>query len=156
MVCHSLLQWTTFCHNSLLWPVHLGWPCTAWLMASLSYQAPSPWQGRDHSSQFPRRVVPIPKKGSARECVSHWIIALISHARKVMFKILHARPQCYENQGLPDVQNGFRNGRRTRDQIANSHWIIEKAREFQKNIHLCFMDYTIAFDCVDRDKLESS
>ena len=70
-----------------------------------------------------------------------------------MSKILHARPQCYENQGLPDVQNGFRNGRRTRDQIANSHWIIEKAREFQKNIYLCFTDYSKAFDYVDHDKL---
>ena len=70
-----------------------------------------------------------------------------------MFKILHARPQCYENQGLPDVQNGFRNGRTTRDQIANSHWIIEKAREFQENIYLCFTDYSKAFDYVDHDEL---
>ena len=79
------------------------------------------------------RVAPIPKKGSTRECASHQIISLISHGSKVMFKILHARPQCYENQGLPDVQAGFRNGR-TRGQVANSYWIIEKAREFQKNI----------------------
>ena len=145
MVCHSLLQWTTFCHNSLLWPVHLGWPCTAWLMASLSYQAPSPWQGRDHSSQFPRRVVPIPKKGSARECVSHWIIALISHASKVMLKILHVRLRPYANQELPGVQTGFRKARGTRDQVANIHSIIEKPREFQKNIYLCFVNYTKAF-----------
>ena len=70
-----------------------------------------------------------------------------------MFKILHAKPQCYENQGLPDGQAGFKNGRRTGDQIANSHWIIEKAREFQKNTYLCFIDYAKAFDCVDHDKL---
>ena len=77
--------------------------------------------------------------------------ALIFHASKVMFKILHARPQCYENQGLPDVQNGFRNGRRTRDQITNIRWIIEKAREFQKNT--CFINYAKAFDCVDHNRL---
>ena len=73
-----------------------------------------------------------------------------------MLKILHARLQNYGNQELPDVQAGFRKGRGTRNKIANLCWIIEKAREFQKNIHLCFMDYTIAFDCVDHDKLESS
>ena len=73
-----------------------------------------------------------------------------------MLKILYARLKHYANQELPDVQAGFRKGRGTRNKIANLCWIIEKAREFQKNIHLCFMDYTIAFDCVDHDKLESS
>ena len=80
-------------------------------------------------------------------------IALISHASKVMLKILQARLQQYVNQGLSDVQAGFRKGRGTRDQIANIRWIIEKAREFQKNIYFCFIDYTKAFDCVDHNTL---
>ena len=78
---------------------------------------------------------------------------LHSHAGKVMLKILQARLQQYMNRELPDVQAGFRKGRGTRDQIANFHWIIEKAREFQKNIYFCFIDYTKAFDCVDHNKL---
>ena len=78
---------------------------------------------------------------------------LISHASKIMLKILHARLQQYVNQELPDVQAGFRKGRGTRDQIANTHWIIEKTREFQKNVYFCFIDYTKAFDCVDHNKL---
>ena len=80
-------------------------------------------------------------------------IALISHVNKVMLKILQARLQQYMNCGLPDVQAGFRKGRGTRDQIANILWIIEKAREFQKNIYFCFIDYAKAFDCVDHNKL---
>ena len=80
-------------------------------------------------------------------------VALISHASKVMLKVLHARFQHYANQEIPDVQGGFREGRGTRDQIANIHWIIEKAREFQKNIYLYFIDYAKAFDGVDHDKL---
>ena len=80
-------------------------------------------------------------------------IALISHASKVMFKILQGRLQQYMNRELPDVQAGFRKGRGTRDQIANIHWFIEKAREFQKNIYFCFIDYAKAFDCVGHNKL---
>ena len=80
-------------------------------------------------------------------------IALISHASKVMLKILQARLQQYMNRELPVVQAGFRKGRGTRDQIANICWIIEKAREFQKNIYFCFIDYVKAFDCVDHNKL---
>ena len=80
-------------------------------------------------------------------------IALISHASKVMLKILQARLQQYVNRDLPDVQAGFRKGRGIRDQIANIRWIMEKAREFQKNIYFCFMDYAKAFDCVDHNKL---
>ena len=80
-------------------------------------------------------------------------IALISHASKVMLKILQARLQQYLNREHPDVQAGFRKGRGTRDQIANIHWIIEKAREFQKSIYFCFIDYAKAFDCVDHNKL---
>ena len=77
----------------------------------------------------------------------------ISHAIKVMLKIFQARFQQYMNHELPDVQAGFRKGRGTRDQIANNHWIIEKAREFQKNIDSCFIDYAKIFACVDHNKL---
>ena len=80
-------------------------------------------------------------------------VALISHASKVMLKIFQARLQQYVNRELPDVQAGFRKGRRTRDQIANIHWIMEKAREFQKNICFCFSDYAKAFGCVDHHTL---
>ena len=90
---------------------------------------------------------------SAKEFSNYCTIALISHARKVMLKILQARLQHYVNQELPYVQAGFRKGRGTRDQIANIHWIIEKEREFQKNIYFCFIDYAKDFDCVDHNKL---
>ena len=83
-------------------------------------------------------------------------LALISHASKVMLKILQARLQQNMNHELPDVQAGFRKVRGTRDQIANIHWIMEKAREFQKNIYFCFIDYAKAFDCVDHHKLKNS
>ena len=85
----------------------------------------------------------------AKECSNYRTIALISHASKVMLKMLQARFQQYVNRELPDVQAGFRKGRGTRDQIANIPWNIEKAREFQKNIYFCFIDYAKAFDCVD-------
>ena len=94
-----------------------------------------------------------PKKGNAKECSNYRRIALISHTSKVMFKILQARFQQYVNHELPDVQAGFRKGRGTRDQIANICWIMQKAREFQKNIYFCFIDYAKAFDCVDHNKL---
>ena len=80
-------------------------------------------------------------------------IALISHASKVMLKILQARLQQYVNHEFPDVQAGFRKGRRTRDQTANIHWIMEKGRKFYKNIYFCFIDNVKAFDCVDHSKL---
>ena len=95
----------------------------------------------------------IPKKGNGKECSNCHTIALISHASKVMLKILHATLQQYVNRELPDVQAGFRKGRGTRDQIANIRWIMEKARDFQKNIYFCFIDYAKAFDCVDHNKL---
>ena len=95
----------------------------------------------------------VPKKGNAKEYSNYCTIALTSHASKVMLKILQARLQQYVNHELPDVQAGFRKGRETRDQIANIHWIIKKAREFQKNIYFCFIDYAKAFDCVDHNKL---
>ena len=96
--------------------------------------------------------IPVLKKGNAKECSNYRTIALISHTSKVMLKMLQARLQQYMNRELPDIQTGFRKGRGTRDQIANIHWIIEKAREFQKNIY-CFIDYTKAFDYVDHNKL---
>ena len=106
--------------------------------------------GKLSSGHWKRSVfIPIPKKGNAKESSNYRTIALISHTSKVMLKILQARLQQYVNRELPDVQAGFRKGRGTRDQIANIHWIIEKAREFQKNIYFCFIDYAKAFDCVD-------
>ena len=97
--------------------------------------------------------VPIPKKGNAKECSNYLTTALISHTSKVMLKILQARLQQYVNQELPDVQARYRKGRGNRDQIANIHWIIQKAREFQKDIYFCFIDYLKAFACVDHNKL---
>jgi len=97
--------------------------------------------------------IPIPKKGNAKECSNYRTIALISHASKVTLKILQARLQQYMNCELSDAQAGFRKGRGTRDQIANICWLIEKAREFQKNIYFCFIDYAKAFDCVNHNKL---
>ena len=96
---------------------------------------------------------PNPKKGNAKECSNYHTIALISHAREVMLKILQARLQQYMNHELSDVQAAFRKGRGTRDQIANIHWITEKAKESQRNIYFCFIDYAKAFDCVDHNKL---
>ena len=89
----------------------------------------------------------------SKECSNYHTMALMSHASKIMLKILQARLQQYMNHELPDVQAGFQKGRGTRDQIANIHWIIQKAREFQKNIYFCFIDYDKAFDCVDQNKL---
>ena len=97
--------------------------------------------------------ISIPKKHNAKECSNYHKIALVSHASKVMLKILQARLQQYMNQELLDVQIGFQRDRGTRDQTANIHWIIEKTREFQKIIYFCFTDYTKAFHCVDHSKL---
>ena len=97
--------------------------------------------------------ISIAKKGNTKKCANYCTIALISHACQVMLKILQARLQQYMNHELPDVQAGFRKARGTRDQIANIPWIIEKAREFQKNIYFCFIDYAKVFDCVDHNKL---
>ena len=97
-----------------------------------------------------------PKEGQCQRISDYYTTALSSHASKVVLKILQTRLQQYVNQELPDVQARFRKGRGTRDQIANIHWIIEKAREFQKNTCLCFTDYAKAFDCVYHNKLEYS
>ena len=96
---------------------------------------------------------PIPKKGNAEECSNYSTIAHISHASKVMLKILQARLQQYMNHELPDVQTGFQKGRGTRNQIANIRWIIIKAEEFRKNIYFCFIDYAKDFDCMDHQNL---
>ena len=114
-----------------------------------------PW---NLTQQWPRDwersvFIPIPKKSNTKECSSYLTTALISHANKVMPKILQARLQQYVNWELPDVQAGFRKGRGTRDQISNIPWIIEKPREFQKNIYFCFIDHTKATDCVDHNIL---
>ena len=92
------------------------------------------------------------KKGSAKECSNYYTIELISHASKAMLKI-QATLQQYVNRELSDIQAEFRKGRGTRYQTANIHWIVEKSREFHKNIYFCFLDYAKAFDCMDHDKL---
>ena len=115
------------------------------------------WKTQQWPQDWKRSVfIPIPKKDNAKEYSNYPTIALISHASKVMLKILQARLQQYMNCELPDVQTGFRKGRGTRDQVANIHWIIEKPREFQKSIYFCFIDYAKTFDCVDHNKLENS
>ena len=100
--------------------------------------------------------IPIPKKGNAKGCSTFCTIAVTSHASKVMLKILQARLRQYMNHELPDVQAGFRKGKGTRDQIANIRWITGKAREFQKNIYFCCIDYAKAFDCEPKQTLENS
>ena len=106
------------------------------------------WKTQPWPRDWKRSVfIPIPKKDNSKECSNYCTIAVISHTSKVMLKILQARLQQYMNCELPDVQAGFRKGRRTRDQIANICWIIKKAREFQKNVYFCFINYTKAFDC---------
>ena len=113
------------------------------------------WKTQQWPQDWKRSVfIPIPKKGNAKECSNYRTIALILHASKVRLKILQASLQQYVNRELPEVQAGFRKGRGTRGQIANICCIIEKAREFQKNIS--FIDYAIAFNCVDHNKLENS
>ena len=97
----------------------------------------------------------ITKKGNAKKCSNYCTFALISHASKVMLKILQSRLKQYMNHELPDAQAGFRKGRGTRDQIPNIHGIIKKAREFQKNTFFCFIDYVKAFDYVDHNKQNS-
>ena len=112
------------------------------------------WKTQQWPQDWKRSVfIPISKKGNAKECSDYHTIALISHASKVMLKILQAWLQQYVNHELLDVQAGFWKGRGTRYQIANTHWIIEKAREFQKNTYSCFIDYAKALDCVDHNKL---
>ena len=99
------------------------------------------WKAQQWPQDRKRSIlIPVPKKGSTKECSNHWTVALISHDSKVMLKILHAKLQHYVNQELPNVQAGFRKGRGTRDQTANILWITENAREFQEIIYHCFID----------------
>ena len=112
------------------------------------------WKTRQWPQDWKRSVfIPIPKKGNGKEYSNYCTITLISHTSKAMLKTLQARLQQFVNCELSDVQAGFRKGRGTRDQIANIYYTIEKAREFQKNIYFCFIDYAKAFDCVDHNKL---
>ena len=114
------------------------------------------WKIQQWPQDWKRSVfIPIPKKDNAKECSKYQTIALISHASKVMLKILQARLQQYMNCELPEVQTGFRKGRGTRDQIANICWITENAREFQKSIYFCFIDYAKSFVWITI-KLENS
>ena len=118
---------------------------------------PAIWKTQQWPHDWKRSVfILIPKKGNPKECSNYRTVALISHASKVMLKILQARLQQYMNHKLPDAQAGFRKGRRTRDQIANIHWIMEKAIEFQKNIYFCFIDYFKALDCGSKPTVENS
>ena len=111
------------------------------------------WKTQQQPQDRKRSVfIPVPKKGNTRECSNYCTIAFISHTSKVMLKILKVRLQKYTNQKLWDVQAGFRKGKGTRDQIADIHWIIERAREFQKNIYFCFIDYAKAFGCMAYSK----
>ena len=115
------------------------------------------WKIQQWSQNWKKSVfIPILKEGNDKECSNYRTITLMSHASKVMLKILQASLQQYVNHELPDVQAGFRKGRGTRGQIANINWIIGKGRELQKNIYFCFIDYAKAFDCVDHKKLENS
>ena len=115
------------------------------------------WKTQQWPQDWKRSLfIPIPKKGNAKECSNYRTIALILDASKVMLKILQARLQQYVNRELPDVQAGFRKGKRTRGQFASIHWITEKTRELQKNLFFCFIDYTKAFNSVDQNKLENS
>ena len=126
------------------------------------------WKTQQWPQDWKKSVfIPIPEKSNTKKnvqttiqlCSFHnWsdLAAAAVHASKVLLKILQARLQQYMNGELPDVQAGFRKGRGTRGQIANIHWITEKAREFHKNIYFCFIDYAEAFDCVDHNKLENS
>ena len=112
------------------------------------------WKTQQWPQDWERSVIIlISKKGNAKECSNYRTIELISYTTKVMLKILQVRLQQYMNRELPNVQVGFRKGRGTRDQTANTRWIIKKAREFQKDIYFCFIDYAKAFDCVDHNKL---
>ena len=112
------------------------------------------WKNQQGPPEWKRSVfMPISKKGNAKEYSNYHTIALIPHASNIVLKILQAKLQQYMNWELLVVQAGFRKGRGTRDQIGNTHWIIEKAREFQKSIHFCFIDYTKAFYCMDHNKL---
>ena len=149
------MRWVQLCGSlNILWhclSLKLEWKLTFYSpVATAVFQIYQQiWKTHHWPQDWKRSVfIPIPKRGNAKGYSNYHTIALISHTSKVMFKIPQARLQQYMNQELPDVQAGFRKGRGTRDQIANICWIIEKAREFQKNIYFCFIDNTKAFDWI--------
>ena len=118
---------------------------------------PASWKTQHWPQNWKRSVfIPIPMKGNAKECSNCHTVALISHASKVILKILQARLQQYMNHKLPNIQVGFRKGRGTRGQIGDIYWIIEKAREFQKNFYFCFIHYITIFDCGLQQTVENS
>ena len=125
-----------------------------WCCWSAAFNMPAIWETQQWPQDWKRSVfMPVPKKSNAKESSNYCTIALISHASKVVLKILQVRLQQYVNCEHSNVQAGFRKVRGTRDQIASIRWIIKKARQFQKNIYFCFIDYAKAFDCVDHNKL---
>ena len=132
------------------------------LYSSLHFTSPAPhniqqiWKTQQWPQDQWSVFITTPKKGNTKEFLNYHTVALIPHTSKVMLKILQARLQQYVNPELPDVQAGFREGRGTRDQIANIRWIIEKARELQKNIFFCFIDYAKAFDCVENSERDGN
>ena len=136
------MQQVEWCHHSH--PLEIISDC--------SQEGPWAWLGPFHESNLFISFHYNPKEHHAKECSNYHTVALIFHASKIMLKIIQAWLQQYINQELPDVQTGFRKGKGTRDQIANIYWIIEKAREFQKNIFY-FIDYAKTFDWIDHSKL---
>ena len=144
VVCHSLIQWTTFCQTSPPWPVHLGWPHTAWLsFIELDKAVVLVWLDWLVFCDYGFSV-------SALWCPLASPTVLLGFSYLGSGKIQNSPNQASPIHELPDGQAGFRKGRGTRDQIANIRWIMEKEREFQKNIYFCFIDYAKAFDCVDQ------
>ena len=152
---HKYTSWTFFSWSFSGTPIpRILWVANDTCLPSLNTICQQIWETQHWPQDWKRSVfIPIPKKGNAKECSNYHTIAFISHVSKVMLKILQARLQQYVNHELPNIQAGFRKGRGTRDQITNIRWIIGKARELQKNIYFCFIDYTKAFDCVDHNKL---
>ena len=152
---HKYTSWTFFSWSFSGTPIpRILWVANDTCLPSLNTICQQIWETQHWPQDWKRSVfIPIPKKGNAKECSNYHTIAFISHVSKVMLKILQARLQQYVNHELPNIQAGFRKSRGTRDQITNIRWIIEKARELQKNIYFCFIDYTKAFDCVDHNKL---
>ena len=126
------------------------WKCCTQYASKFGKLSSGHWTGKCQFS------LQSQKKGNAKECSNYHTIALISHTSTAMLKILQSRLQQYVNRELPDVQAGFRKGRGIRDQSANIQWIIGRAREFQKNIYFCFIDYTKAFNCGSQQTVENS
>ena len=146
--------------HSALWRIHTSIPAELFKILKdeaikvLDSICQKIWKTQQSPQDQKRSVfIPIPKNGSPKECSNYHASVFISHASKVLLKILQARLQQFVNWKISVVQSGFRKGRGTRDQIANICWIIEKTRQFQKNIYFCFIDYAKAFDCVDHNKL---